>query len=169
MRLLQVLIMCAVFFVVLNDAAATKLSGNVDAKDRTFLRSLETRDNTQDGEERRFSASSMLSKLKLKNMKKLVPGSKRAALKRAAAAAELEKEKKAVAKLMQNDDLLYDYFGLMYSQKKSLQDVRDAFTAVGRTEKEVKEVAEKFHRYVEMVALPTRCCHSGRSSWWLDA
>ncbi|KAE9063819.1 hypothetical protein PF006_g30851 [Phytophthora fragariae] len=97
--------MCAVVFLF-DDAAATKLSGEVSTKDRTLLRSFETRGNTQEGEER-FSTADLLSKLK--SMKKFVPGYKAAALKKAAAAAEFAKSKQAIAEMMQNDNRLYQY------------------------------------------------------------
>ncbi|KAE9059723.1 hypothetical protein PF005_g30601 [Phytophthora fragariae] len=142
MRLLQVLIMCAVVFLF-DDAAATKLSGEVSTKDRTLLRSFETRGNTQEGEER-FSTADLLSKLK--SMKKFVPGYKAAALKKAAAAAEFAKSKQAIAEMMQNDNRLYQYLQFLHSEKRSSQYVRDIFAAAGRTEQEVNSVANKFYQ-----------------------
>ncbi|KAE8972978.1 hypothetical protein PR002_g26341 [Phytophthora rubi] len=126
-----------------DDAAAIKLSGEVSTKDRTLLRSFETRGNTQEGEER-LSTTGLLSKLK--SMKKLVPGYKAAALKKAAAAAELAKAKQAIAGMMQNDNRLYEYLQFLHSKRRSSQDVRDIFTAAGRTEQEVTSVANKFYQ-----------------------
>ncbi|KAG6586957.1 putative secreted RxLR effector peptide protein [Phytophthora cinnamomi] len=125
------------------------------AKDKTILRALKTagaagRAENQGDEERAFNFDFLT---KLKNMQKILPGTQAykqaAALKKAAAAAEMAERKKIINAALQSDDYLYGFFNAMVSGLQSRQNVREYVLSAGKSDDLATQISNRYYNYAQ--------------------